>query len=63
MRKICQLLIKSTNLLRIFAGPFAYNAASCRVLEKNGFVYEGTLRHNAVKNGAVLDMKMYALTR
>ena len=53
MRKICQLLFKSTNLLRIFAG----------VLEKIGFVCEGTLRHNAVKNGAVLDMKMYVLTR
>ena len=63
VHEICQLLFQSTNLLRIFAEPFAYNAASCRVLEKNGFMYEGTLRHNAVKNGAVLDMKMYALTR
>lgn len=42
------------------AKPFAYNAASCRILEKAGFVYEGTLRKNAVKNGVVLDMKMYA---
>ena len=28
--------------------------ASCRVLEKAGFQYEGTLRSNAVKNGNVL---------
>ena len=42
---------------------FANNAASCRVLEKAGFQYEGTLRKNAIKNGEVLDMKMYAMTR
>jgi RimJ/RimL family protein N-acetyltransferase len=36
---------------------------SIRVLEKAGFEYEGTLRKNAVKNGIVLDMKMYSLIR
>ena len=40
-----------------------YNAASCRVLEKAGFQYEGTLRSNAVKNGKVIDMKMYSLLK
>ena len=45
------------------AEPFAYNTASCRILEKSGFVYEGTLRSNAVKNGQILDMKMYALIK
>ena len=30
------------------------------VLEKAGFQYEGTLRHNAKKNGNILDMKMYS---
>ncbi|MBD5487516.1 MAG: GNAT family N-acetyltransferase [Lachnospiraceae bacterium] len=42
---------------------FAYNAASCRVLEKAGFQYEDTLRSNAVKNGKVIDMKMYSLLK
>ena len=37
--------------------------ASCRVLEKAGFTLEGTLRKNAVKNGEILDMKLYALVR
>ena len=46
-----------------YAEPFAYNLASCRVLEKAGFHLEGTLRSNAVKNGEVLDMKLYALVR
>jgi RimJ/RimL family protein N-acetyltransferase len=33
------------------------------VLEKAGFEYEGTLRKNAVKNGIVMDMKMYAIIK
>lgn len=52
-----------TDLLRIFAEPFAENHASCRVLEKAGFQLEGVLRQNAVKDGRVLDMKMYARCR
>ena len=51
------------HIIRIYAEPFGYNAASCRVLEKVGFQYEGTLRSNAVKNGQVVDMKMYALIK
>lgn len=49
--------------VRIFAEPFAYNIASCRVLEKAGFQFEGLLRNNAVKNGTVLDMRMYSLIK
>lgn len=63
VREVCQYVFDHTDIIRIFAEPFAYNAASCRVLEKAGFVYEGTLRSNAVKNGQVIDMKMYALVR
>jgi len=33
------------------------------VLEKCGFQLEGTLRKNAVKNGEVKDMQMYALIK
>lgn len=59
----CEYVFKTTDILRIFAEPFAYNAASCRVLEKSGFQLEGVLRSNAVKRGKVLDMKMYARIR
>lgn len=59
----CRYVFDNTDIVRIFAEPFARNAASCRILEKNGFVCEGTLRHNAQKNGALLDMKMYALIK
>ena len=58
--QICKFIFARTDLLRIYAEPFARNAASCRVLEKAGFQLEGILRRNAVKNGEVLDMKLYA---
>ena len=50
VEQACRWVFANTDILRIFAEPFAYNAASCRILEKNGFVCEGTLRSNAVKN-------------
>lgn len=58
--QICDHVFAESDLIRIFAEPFAHNTASCRVLEKAGFQYEGTMRKNAVKNGRVLDMKLYA---
>lgn len=63
VEQLCEYVFTSTDVLRIYAEPFAYNTASCRVLEKSGFSYEGTLRYNAVKNGKVLDMKMYSLIK
>lgn len=63
VRQICAYVFENSDIIRIFAEPFAYNAASCRVLEKAGFQYEGILRSNAVKNGKVIDMKMYALLK
>lgn len=61
--QMCEYVFEKSDIIRIYAEPFAYNAASCRVLEKVGFQYEGTLRSNAVKNGKVIDMKMYSLLR
>lgn len=63
VHQICEFVFENSNILRIYAEPFAYNTASCRVLEKAGFQYEGTLRKNAVKNGIVLDMKLYAILK
>lgn len=63
VKQLCAYVFENSDIIRIFAEPFAYNAASCRVLEKAGFRYEGTLRSNAVKNGKVIDMKMCALLK
>lgn len=60
VEQVCNYIFVNTDIIRIFAEPFATNMASCRVLEKAGFQLEGILRKNAVKNGQILDMKMYA---
>ena len=63
VKQFCDYVFTNTDIIRIFAEPFADNIGSCRVLEKVGFKYEGALRSNALKNGAVLDMKMYSCLR
>jgi len=60
VRQMCAYIFENTDIVRIFAEPYAHNEASCRVLEKAGFQLEGVLRQNAIKNGSILDMKMYA---
>lgn len=61
VKQICRYIFDNTDIVRIFADPYAFNAASCRVLEKAGFIYEGTMRKNAVKNGRFEDMKLYSI--
>jgi RimJ/RimL family protein N-acetyltransferase len=63
VKQACEYVFAHSDILRIFAEPFSYNIASCRVLEKAGFQFEGLLRKNAFKNGKIVDMKMYALVR
>ncbi len=52
--------ISTYSLTRVFALPFATNAASARVLQKAGYTLEGVLRRSAIKDGVVLDQLMYA---
>ena len=63
VRQMCDYIFENTDIVRIFAEPYANNTASCRVLEKAGFQFEGTLRQNAIKNGQLLDMKIYAILK
>ncbi|MCL2643495.1 MAG: GNAT family N-acetyltransferase [Candidatus Bathyarchaeota archaeon] len=63
VKEICNYVFENTDIIRIFAEPYAFNQASCRVLEKTGFQFEGVLRQNAVKNGQPVDMKMYAILK
>lgn len=63
VKQICEYVFGNSDIIRIYAEPFAYNTASCKVLEKAGFQYEGTLRNNAVKNSKIIDMKMYSLLK
>ena len=52
--------VATHGLTRVYAVPFAWNAASCRVLEKAGYVQEGRLRRSAVKDGMITDQLQYA---
>lgn len=57
---VTRYAIEQHQLTRLFAVPFAYNTASCRVLEKAGYVVEGRLRRSAIKDGQVIDQFQYA---
>ena len=52
--------IRTHELTRVFAVPFAWNTASCRVLEKAGYVLEGRLRRSVIKDGIITDQMQYA---
>ena len=52
--------IENHGLTRLFAVPFAHNTASCRVLEKAGYVREALLRRSAIKDGQIVDQLLYA---
>ena len=58
--EICDFVFTNSDIIRIYAEPFAYNSASCRVLEKCGFSCEGVLRNNVIKNGKIYDTMLYA---
>ena len=51
------------DLNRVWADPFAINPASAKVLERNGFQFEGMKRASVLKNGRVLDQMLYARLR
>ncbi len=51
------------DFVRLQAGVLAWNPASCRVLEKAGYSFEGRLRDQIYKDGAVCDHLMYARLR
>ena len=60
LRAVTQLAVDRHRLTRVYALPFAHNVASCRVLEKSGYVVEGRLRQSAIKDGVVQDQILYA---
>ncbi len=62
-RSILQWAFDTLDLNRVQAETDTRNAASARVLEKLGFVREGTLREDCVVNGEVSDSWVYGLLR
>jgi RimJ/RimL family protein N-acetyltransferase len=62
-RAVLRWAFDALDLNRVQAETDTRNAASARVLEKLGFVREGTLRQDCVVNGDVSDSWVYGLLR
>ena len=60
---LLQWAFDTLDLNRVQAEVDTRNAASARVLEKLGFVCEGTLREDCVVDGEVSDSWVYGLLR
>ena len=63
VRAILRFGFERMNLNRIEARCIAENAASARVMEKAGMVYEGTLRQREYIKGAYRDINLYAILK
>jgi RimJ/RimL family protein N-acetyltransferase len=60
VRAVTLHAVSAHGLTRVYAVPYEWNAASCRVLEKAGFSLEARMRRSAVKDGRVIDQFLYA---
>lgn len=63
IREIVNYIFSHFDVIRIYAEPYAENAASRRVLEKAGFTCEAVLKSYVVKNGVVKDSCIYSKLR
>jgi RimJ/RimL family protein N-acetyltransferase len=63
LRALTEYAFEQFDLVRIDAGVFEWNPASCRVLEKVGYVREARLRQSVTKDGQTIDRFLYALVR
>ncbi len=60
LQRICSYAFDDLGLMRLFATPIVWNAASFRVLEKAGFAREAIMRNACIKDGQLTDMALYA---
>lgn len=61
IRLIVPYAFENFDIVRIYARPFGGNIASQKVLEKNGFHLEATLKGTFFKNGIYLDELIYGI--
>ena len=63
VRAYVDYAFRELKLKRLTAHTFAFNLASARVLEKNGFKLEGRLRKHLLKDGKLIDARFYGLLK
>lgn len=60
VKKLCEYGFENYDIVRIYGEIFEPNIASGKVLEKNGFQLEGTLRKSVFKNNTFMNTLIYA---
>jgi RimJ/RimL family protein N-acetyltransferase len=60
VRRALAFAFQVEQIVRVETTVFEWNLASIRVLEKCGFVREGTLRASFMKDGRIVDRHLYA---
>jgi RimJ/RimL family protein N-acetyltransferase len=60
VQRLCRHAFDEFELAKITAHVFAHNPASARVLEKCGFQEEGYLRKHYLKDGQLMDARLFA---
>lgn len=59
VKLLCELAFEKLDIIRITGKVCEPNIASRRVLEKNGFALEGTMKNAVVKDGRVYNLCVY----
>lgn len=60
VKALTEYAIHDFGLHRISAQPYSTNTASVKVLEKAGYIFEGTLRSSVFKDGNILDQLLFS---
>ena len=63
IKLVSNYALYNLDIVRIQAGVLSNNPRSMRALEKAGYVKEGILRNNVIKNGVILDEHIYAVIK
>ena len=63
MKDLVAYVWNNTEIVRLYATIFGFNAASARVLEKAGFKRVGILEKSAFKNGRFIDKILYEIVK
>lgn len=61
VKLLTRYVFDKLNLIRIYAGVFAGNTASMKVLEKAGYRLEAVLQSSVTKYGKVMDQHSYSI--
>ena len=63
VRQICETAFEKLDIIRITGLVYEPNIASRKVLEKNNFILEGTMKKAVIKNNNIYDLCIYGKIR